>query len=215
MFHSSTIRVLALGIGTCALLSAAALSQTTGAGPARPAVTTTKVGVINIQEAIGTSNEGKKELDALNQRFVPKQNELKSQNEEIDSLTKQLEAQGAKLTDDERAARVRTLEVKKKVFQRNFDDAKTEYQQAEQDIATRIYQKMAKVLEKFASDRGYSVVLDVSTPQSPVLWANPGTFITKDLVDAYNAEVPVAAARPATSGAATRPAGGTTPAKKP
>ncbi len=212
MFHSSTIRVLALGIGCCALLSAGALAQTTGT---RPAAGPSKVGVINIQEAIGTSNEGKKELEALNQRFAPKQNELKTQSEEIDSLTKQLEAQAAKLSDEERATRARTIEAKKKVFQRNFDDAKAEYQQAEQDIATRIYQKMAKVLEKFANERGYSAILDISTPQSPVLWANPGTIITQDLVAAYDAEVPVAAAKTTTGGTAARPAGGTAPAKKP
>jgi outer membrane protein len=214
MFHSSTIRVLALGIGCCAVLSAGALGQT-GAGPARPAGGSAKVGILNIQEAIMTCNEGKKEIDALNQRFTPKQNELKSQSEEIDSLTKQLEAQGAKLSDEERATRMRTLDAKKKLFQRNFDDAKTEYQQAEQDIATRIYQKMSKVLEKLSSDRGFSVVLDVSTAQSPVLWTSPGTVITKDLVDAYNAEAPVAP-KPAPGGTATRPpAGGTTTPKKP
>jgi outer membrane protein len=213
MFHSSTIRVLALGLGCCALISTSALAQTTGA--ARPAAGPAKVGILNIQEAIATCNEGKKEIDALNQRFTSKQNELRSQSDEIDGLTKQLEAQGAKLSDDERATRLRTLDAKKKVFQRNFDDAKAEYQQAEQDIATRIYQKMSKVLEKLSSDRGYSMVLDVSTAQSPVLWASPGTVITKDLVDAYNAEAPVAAAKPVTSGPATRPAGGTTTPKKP
>jgi Skp family chaperone for outer membrane proteins len=213
MFHSSTIRVLALGLGCCALISTSALAQT--AGTARPAAGSAKVGILNIQEAIQSCNEGQKELAALNQRFTPKQNELKSQSDEIDSLTKQLEAQGAKLSDDERATRLRTLDTKKKAFQRNFDDAKAEYQQAEQDVATRIYQKMSKVLEKLSTDRGYSMVLDVSTAQSPVLWASPGTVITKDLIDAYNAEAPVAAAKPATSGTTTRPAGGTTTPKKP
>jgi Skp family chaperone for outer membrane proteins len=212
MFHSSTIRVLALGIGCCALISASAFAQTTGAS--RPPAGPAKVGIINIQEAIATSNEGQRDLEALKQRFTPKQNELRTQSEEIDSLAKQLETQAPKLTEEERASRARTIEAKKKVFQRNFDDAKVEYQQAEQDIATRIYQKMAKVLEKFANERGYSAILDVSTPQSPVLWANPGTVITQELVAAYNAEVPVAATKTST-GTTTRPAGGTTPAKRP
>lgn len=214
MFHSSTIRVLALGLGCCALICTSAFAQT--AGTARPAAGSAKVGILNIQEAIQNCNEGQKELAALNQRFTAKQNELKSQSDEIDGLTKQLEAQGAKLSDDERATRIRTLDIKKKAFQRNFDDAKAEYQQAEQDIAGRIFLKMSKTLEKLSTDRGYSMVLDVSTAQSPVLWASPGTVITKDLIDAYNAESPVAAVKPAaTSGTTTRPAGGTTTPKKP
>jgi outer membrane protein len=61
------------------------------------------------------------------------------------------------------------------------------------------------VLEKYAKANGYAVVMDVSNPQTPVLYANPGTNITKNLVDAYNAESPVAA--PAPKPAATKPAG--------
>jgi hypothetical protein len=67
---------------------------------------------------------------------------------------------------------------------------------------------MLTVLQKYAESHGYAVVLDVSNPQtSPVLWATQTTVITKDLVDAYNAENPVAgapAAKPA-GAAATRP----------
>jgi len=63
------------------------------------------------------------------------------------------------------------------------------------------------------------VILDVSNPQTPVLWASQGTNITKQLVDAYNAEAPVAPAAPApkpAGAAATRPpAGGTTTPKRP
>lgn len=213
MFHSSTIRVLALGIGCCALLSATALAQT-GTGPARPTAAPPKVGIVNIQEAIVTSNEGKKEVDALQQKFTPKQNEIKGQADEIEALQKQLDAQGATLSDEERASRARTIEAKKKIFQRNLDDAKSEYQQAEQEVGSRIYQKMSKVLDKLATERGYAVVLDISAQQSPILWVNPGTVITKDLVDAYNAAVPVAA-KTSAGGAPARPAGGTTPAKKP
>jgi len=67
---------------------------------------------------------------------------------------------------------------------------------------------MLKTLEKYAQANSYSIVLDVSNPQtSPVLWATQGNVITKELVDAYNAENPVAgAAKPAASAPATRPA---------
>ena len=64
-------------------------------------------------------------------------------------------------------------------------------------------------------------VLDVSNPQTPVLYANPGTNITKPLIEAYNTASGVAApaAKPANTparpsgAAATRPPAGTTPKK--
>jgi outer membrane protein len=83
---------------------------------------------------------------------------------------------------------------------------------------------MLDVLEKYAKDHNYSVIMDVSNPQTPVLYANPGTNITKQLIEAYNTASPVAA--PAAKPAATtpRPSGaaavhppvtGATPTKKP
>ena len=82
---------------------------------------------------------------------------------------------------------------------------------------------MLDVLEKYARDNGYAVVMDVSNPQTPVLYANPGTNITKPLIEAYNTASGVAApspkpantpARPS-GAAATRPPAGTTTPKKP
>src|SRR5260221_14029056 len=65
-------------------------------------------------------------------------------------------------------------------------------------------------LDKYAKSNGYAVVLDVSSPQPPVLYASTNTNLTKELVDAYNAESGVApAAKPAASIPAPRPSAGT------
>ncbi len=148
------------------------LHQRSAPAASVPGPAPTKIGVLNIQEAILASDEGKKEFDALQQKFNPKQAELKTQNDEVENLKKQLEAQGPKLNDDERAARARAIETKQKSLQRNFEDAQAEYQQAEGELANRIGAKMLTVLQKYSETHGYAVVLDVSNPQtSPVLWA--------------------------------------------
>jgi outer membrane protein len=67
---------------------------------------------------------------------------------------------------------------------------------------------MLDVMEKYARENGYAVVMDVSNPQTPVLYANPQTNITKNLIDVYNAQSPAAAAAPKPAGSnAVRPAG--------
>jgi outer membrane protein len=194
MFGSSKSHVLALAVGLSTLFSAAALAQAAAAPANAPsAAAPTKVGIVSIQDAILATNEGKKETEALNQRFSPKQAELKTLNDEVENLKKQLQAQGDKLSEEEKNSRVRTLEVKQKNLQRSFEDAQNEYQQASQEMVNRIGSKMLTVLEKYAKANGYSVILDVSNPQTPVLWASQGSNITKELVDAYNAESPVTA----------------------
>lgn len=208
MFATLKNKILVLSLGFGVAFSTAALAQA-GATPATSAAPpATKIGVVNMQEAIITSNEGKKEFDALQQKFSPKQAELKGQSDELDGLTKTFQAQADKLNEGERATRTKEIEAKQKVLQRNYEDAQTEFQQAEQEVVNRIGQKMLAVLDKLANANGFAVVLDVSSPQSPVLIANQGTVITKELVDAYNAEAGVAAP-------AAKPAGAKPPAPTP
>src|SRR5262249_16862678 len=98
------ILTLALGLG----ISTAARAQSPAAG----ASTGVKVGIVSIQDAIDNTNEGKKELEALQQKFSPRQAALQAQNDEVENLKKQLQAQGDKLSDDERANRIRVASEK-------------------------------------------------------------------------------------------------------
>ena len=223
MLGTSKTQILALAAILSPAFAAAGLAQGAAAPAAAPAgPAPTKIGIVNIQDAIVTTNEGKKEFEALQAKFTPKQAELKTLNDEVENLKKQFQAQSDKLSDEERASRAKTIEAKQKVLQRNYDDAQTEFQQAEQEVVNRIGTKMLSVLEKYANANGYAVVLDVSNPQTPVLWANQGTIITKELVDAYNTANPSAAPAPKSSGAAapkapaaTRPASSATPSTTP
>ena len=193
-------RVLSL-----ALVLVWGISGARAQAPAAGSPAGNKVGIVSIQDAIANTNEGKKELDALQQKFAPRQAALQTQNDELENLKKQLQAQGDKLSDEERSNRVRSASEKQKSLQRSAEDFQNEVQTAEQEILNRLGKKMLDVLEKYARANGYAVVMDVSNPQTPVLYANPGTNITKNLIDAYNAESPVAA--PAAKPAATKPAG--------
>jgi outer membrane protein len=221
---NSKNQILALGFSLSMVLCSATLAQTASASAAPPATsaptaaaatgnaapTVTKIGVVNIQDAILATEEGKKEFDALQQKFTPKQAELKNLNDEIEKLKKDYQAQSDKLNDEERNSRAKTIDTKQKALQRNYEDAQAEFQQAEQDLVNRIGAKMLKTLEKYAAANGYSIVLDVSNPQtSPVLWATQSNVITKELVDAYNADNPV------TGAPAGKPAGSAAPATRP
>jgi outer membrane protein len=214
MFRPSKNKFLAISLmlilasSTLMLAQSPAAAAPAAAGPA-------KIGIVNIQDAIIATNEGKKEFDALQTKFTPKQNELKAQNDEVEALKKDYQTKQASLTPEAAATQARTIDTKQKSLQRNFDDAQNEFQQAEQDVVNRIGTKMLTVLEKYAKDNGYTVVLDVSNPQTPVLWASQGTIITKDLVDAYNAANPAVAPAPKAGAAAATPRTTTPPRPAP
>jgi outer membrane protein len=211
MSGNTKTMLLTLVLGVAASATAAPQATSNSANAAAPV----KVGIVAIQQAIANTNEGKKDLDALQQRFAPKQAELKGLNDEIENLKKQLQTQGEKLSEEARNTQVRTIETKQKALQRNLDDAQAEFQQAQQEIVSRVGSKMAKILENYAVKHGYGVILDVSNPQTPVLYASESANITKEIVDAYNAQSSVApAAKPAGAVTRPKPAGSTSAAAK-
>jgi outer membrane protein len=196
----------------------AAAAGSTGA-PSTPPVTLTgtKVGTININGAVFGSNEGQKEMDALQKKFEPKQNELKSQNDELEALKKQLSTQQDKLNEDALATLKKQIETKQKSFDRAMQDAQEDFQNQSREVFEKILGKMAPVIVKYSADNGYGLILDKSNqwPQSAILLGGDALDITKQVVDLYNTQSGVAA--PASSGAAkpatTKPATGTAPAK--
>ncbi len=199
----STLSVaLLFSLGTFAQAGTNAAASTT----ANPVVAApNKVAIINIQAAIANSNEGQRDLEALQKKFEPKQIELKSLSDEVDNLKKQLAAQTDKLNDEERTKRVQVIDSKQKTLQRNLEDAQNDYQTQSNEIAQRIGTKVMQVLDNYAKENGYAMVIDVSTQQSPVLWAAQSVDITKPIIEAYNQKSGV----PAPTPAATKPAGAT------
>jgi outer membrane protein len=210
-------------------LTISAFAQTAGAAPmgaasspaapaASPTITTgtgTKLGTINIQEAVIGSNEGQRDFEALRKKMEPKNNELKQQNDELEGLQKQLQTQGDKLNEDARATLVKQIETKKKSLERAAQDFQEDYQNQQKEAFQRILQKMAPVIIKHAQENGFAMVMDTSNPwpQSPLLWYGEQGDITKAVVDAYNVQSGVPA--PAPAGAATKPAAPKPAAPKP
>lgn len=177
--------------------------------PTAPLATGTgsKIGTINIEQAVVGTNEGQRDFEALRKKLEPKQNELKGQNDELESLQRQLQTQGDKLNDDARMTLQKQIESKKKSFDRSVQDAQEDAQNQQKEIFQRILQKMAPVIVKHAQESGFAMIVDTSNPwpQSPILWYGDGGDITKAVVDLYNTQSGVAAP-PASTGAAGKPA---------
>jgi outer membrane protein len=166
----------------------------------------TKIGIINIQGAIVATNEGQRDFQNLEKKFEPKRNELQNANTEVENLKKQLTTQGDKLNDSSKADLVKNIDIKQKNLQRALEDAQTEWGSQQNDIGNRIGAKMMEILEKYATENGYAVILDVSSQTSPVLWANSATNVTKAIVDAYNAQSNVPPQAASAGGSTPRPA---------
>lgn len=194
-------RTLTLAVLAASSLTIGAVAQT----PVKSASTASapsKIAVIAFQAAVAQTNEGQRDFADLQQKFQPKRAQLKTLNDEIEAMKKQLQTQASTLTSQQTADKTRQIDEKTKQLQREAQDAQSDFQQSVQDMYNGLASKVYDVLNTYAKQHNYTLVVDVSQQQSPVLWAADSTNITKDIVAAYNAKsgVPAPAAAPAQSG---------------
>lgn len=168
----------------------------------------TKVGVIQIQGAIVGTKDGQVAAKALEDRFSPRRRELEKRQAEIRALQEQLQKGGNTMAQAAKDDLVRQIDGKTKAFNRDAEDAQAELEQEQQKMLGDLGQKMMVVIDKYAKDNGFAVILDVSNPQTPVLYASNTVDITKDIIDLYDKNAP-------TLPAPTKPAAPGTPAPKP
>ena len=174
--------------------------------PAAPAAVggQARVAVIAFQAAVAQTNEFQRDLADLQKKYDPKRQQLKTLSDDVDNLTKQLQAQGANLSDAERESRARTIDEKKKELDRETQDAQGDFQNDMQELVNRIAGKVGETMTDYAQKHGYTLVLDASQQeqQAPtVLYAVPASDITKAVIDAYNEKsgVPAPPPQPAAS----------------
>ena len=185
----------------CLVLAAgvAALAQT--AAP-------TKVGVIQIQSAMISTKDGQKAVADLDTKFAPRKKDLEKKQGEIRDLQDKLQRGGNAMAEAAKTELTRSIDSKSKSYQRDVEDAEAEYQELQRKLLDELGQKMMQVIDKYAQANGFSVILDVSNQNTPVLYASNSVDITKEIIDLYDKAAPTAAP----SGNAARPLA---PAPKP
>jgi outer membrane protein len=176
-----------------------------------------KIGVINIQAAIAATGEGKKAFAELEKRYAPRRQDLQQQQQEINSLTDQLQKGQNTLSDDEQRRLNRELQEKQTRFKRAQEDAQADFQADNGEVVNRIGQKMVRLMDDYAQQNGYAVIIE-GNPQL-LYYVAPQIDLTEEVVKRYDAANPVTADAPATSSpGTTAPAAAAkprTPASKP
>lgn len=174
-----------------------ALHAQTSSPAAASSAGSSKVAVIAFQEAVTQTNEFQRDFADLQKKFEPKRQQLKTESDEIETLTKQLQTQGATLSEAQRTARTNAISEKKKQLQRDAEDAQGDFQQQMEDTFKGVAAKFYPVMQSYATQQGYSLVLDASQQSSPILFAVQSANITKPVLEAYNQKSGIPAPPPA------------------
>jgi outer membrane protein len=194
----------------CLFITVAVRAQGTAAAGA---AVTGKTGVINIRQAIASTAEGKQAGAELQSQFSARQNELEGLNKQINDLRQRLEAGRGKISDEESARLQRQGEVMARQLQRKQDEYQEDVNAAQGEVFDRIGRKMVDVLDRYARENGYVVILDSSAQNTPILFASTNIDVTQDIIRLYDGAYPVKAGNATPARPAAKPA--TPPAQKP
>ncbi len=211
----SLLTALGAGLALVPLASAQAPAAATAAPVAAAPAADAKIALVNFEQVVLASNEGQVVTANTQKKYEPKKNEIERESQEVDAKNKALQAAPATLSDADRATRLREIDTASKKLNRDAEDASTAYNADLTEALQKVAQKVAVTAKTYAQQQGYTILLDVSSQSSNVLWALPSTDISQAIVDSYNKSSGVtappppsprpAAARPST-GAAKPPA---------
>jgi len=208
----------------CVLSAGAAWAQATATPGAPP---TGKVGVLNVRAAILGTSEGKLAQAELQTQFAPRQTELENMNKQINDMRQRLAACEGKCSQEEIARLTTQGQRFAQQLERKQNEMQEDANAAQADVFERLGRKMNDVLDRYARENGYVVLLDYSAQNTPIVNFSNQADVTQDIVRLYDQAYPVkggaaaqakpAATKPAstTPPPATKPAGTQPPAAKP
>ena len=166
MFRFSAIRSAALCLAI-ALFSTVAQAQL-------------KIGVINVQKALGDTDELKKASAEMQKKYQPRTDEMDKIQKELESIDTQLNS--GKLNQQAQAELQAQGTRKQRDLQRMNDDMNADGERDRQEILARMSQKMQEVINKLAEDKGMDLIVEASQ----TLFAKPALDLTADATAAYN-----------------------------
>jgi outer membrane protein len=200
------IRTAALAVA-CLLGSAAAHGQ-----GAAGAASGTKIGTINIRQAIVTTAEGKQASSELQSQFAPQQSELEALNKQINDLRQQLSANQTTWGDEQKARVAAQGEKLAAKFQRQQTALQEDLNAAQSEVVDRIGRKMMDVIERYARENGFVGIFEYPAQNTSVVYASTNIDITAEIIKLYDQAYPAkGGTAPATKPAATTPKPATQP----
>ena len=164
------------------IIFAALLAVCISAGTAFAA--DSKIGYIDMQRAINTSESGKEAKEQLAARLKKYQDEINVQQNDLKRLKEDLEKQGMLLSDSARSSKEKDYQQKMKEFQRFTKDAQDELQGKDEEFTRKIIEGMEKIIQEFGRKNGYSFIF---VKNEGMLFVDEKADVTDEVLKLLNA----------------------------
>jgi Skp family chaperone for outer membrane proteins len=144
-----------------------------------------KIGVVNSQEVLEKSAEGKRVLAQLQDKDKRNQAELSRRDSEIQDLQTRLNTQRLTLTPE--ALRNLTTDLQRKQTERNrfYEDAGREMNELADRLFQRIQTELLPIIEQMGKENGLDIIFDLG--KSGAIYFSPTVDLTAEVITRYDA----------------------------
>ncbi len=155
-------------------------------GQIAPAQSPTKVGVVNLQQAVFKTAEITKADAQMQATFKPRQEKIDQLQKEIAALAQQLQSSNGKLSPAAEQDLTAQGQRKQRDLQRMQDDLNADATAYRNDVLSKSSAKMQEIIKKLAEEKGLDLIVDTST----TLYFKPALDLTAEATAAYDKAYP-------------------------
>lgn len=147
-----------------------------------------KMAYVDVQEIIKNSKMGKKAFDELKKDQDKKQKELEKKKADIEKMREDLQKKSSVLSEEAAGKKAQEVQEEMMKYNQNAQKAQIELGKKESDLVAPIVDKIKKIIEKVAKEKGLSMVIQSSQTTPIVVYAANEVNITKDVLAALDKE---------------------------
>jgi len=170
------------------LRSVVALSLLSGSfvahAAAAPAAKVLAVGVVDVQNAILLTDEGKSQREKIEKEFTEKREVLAKQEQQLKKMSDDFSVQQSILSEADKQTKQKDFQAKVQQFQKDQMNFEQEARQKESAALQGIFQNMQKEVQTIAKKKSLDMVVDKSA--GVLLYAANPVDITDEVVKSYN-----------------------------
>jgi Skp family chaperone for outer membrane proteins len=154
-----------------------------------------KIGVIDMERAMVQTIEGKKAEAAFTAKFDSLRKVIEAKQQQITDAQNKLKTQDRLLADAAKTTLTKDVERWQTELARLQEDSQKELDGMRAEVMKPIAQVAEAVVNGYAAENGYSLILDLSNPQNEsIVWFNPKADVTNEVTKLIDVEMVRAAA---------------------
>ncbi len=150
-----------------------------------------------------TTKEGQASAEEFRSKFAePEEKKLQAKQQEMTELSDKLQRGANTMSQTAQDDMKKSLDRKNTEYKRSVEDYQFDRDEMQRRLLDDLSAKMQTVIARFAQENACAVFLDVTNPNSGIMWISDTADVTRQIVDAYDKAQPAAgtsAAKPPAS----------------